>query len=512
MAYAFNNIMGALGLTDNNDIFNGEGNEVGNGGPQGPSAGLQSSSEGDLSGGGGSSAVPPGQVAAPVQKGSAGKIMQKNQGKAQAPTNLGAMTTRISDASAGLQGEANAYMSGVVKPFEKTNEEINSSVANFAQTGDQGLMNAYSQRPQALQGIKLNTDTNVRDVDLLKNDSGIKELFRRRGDAEYSQGEAALDSALLKGDQGFQLERDGVLNSYKAMLEEKSRIGGAGFREEAQAAQGGAYDTWRGRTGEALQGYVDNLQSVNEGEERAFDGRLLAAEEARRSGSFDDVQRFLDDMASNGNHSPGVAKAIRQALGGGTLDQTGLLNPNDFYVPGRGVDRTSADDFFDDGEALQFNNIMSLLGTPGQSAKIGGKLSGTNAADFLGGGLDTAGLSSAALGYATPRAAAEKAINDQAAADKKLRDDDNAAAADNKVRYETEKTLETNLKTIYGARKARLSKDQMTSEQRAAYDALPFDERQKYDREVKITTKNNGQRKDTYWGPRVDKAKSWFGG
>jgi len=374
MAYAFNNIMGALGLTDNNDIFNGEGNEVGNGGPQGPSAGLQSSSEGDLSGGGGSSAVPPGQVAAPVQKGSAGKIMQKNQGKAQAPTNLGAMTTRISDASAGLQGEANAYMSGVVKPFEKTNEEINSSVANFAQTGDQGLMNAYSQRPQALQGIKLNTDTNVRDVDLLKNDSGIKELFRRRGDAEYSQGEAALDSALLKGDQGFQLERDGVLNSYKAMIEEKNRIGGDSFREEAQTAQTGAYDSWRGRTGEALQGYADNLQSVNEGEERAFDDSIAAAELSRRGTTEAKAKAAMEEIAKN---NPELA---------------GYLDLGDFmkFYNGNTTDGSSTQwrDFVDDNESLQFNNIMGLLGKGGDTGFTRGQGVGKTADSVLNSGFN----------------------------------------------------------------------------------------------------------------------------
>lgn len=384
MAYAFDRIMDALGQNNQEEEQQPSG---------GQSLALTSSSEGDLSGGGGSPTSPSvpsqQQVQAPSTGGNS-KIMNRNKNRSQAPVDTQRISDSVQSARQNIQNEANSYISGAAQPYDQTN--VKSDVRQYAESGNPDFLQKLQTKGGAVKDIDLKTNTDNADVDLLQNDAGIRELYRRRGDAEYNIGEAALDAALLRQNQPFQFQRGDILNSYKQLQTEKGDIL-QNSREKAQKVQDDAEAAWKGSAKTALSDIFDEYEAKQRGEEAEFD-KLLAANESERAANLRSyAEQAAQELRQN---NPELAQFINS----GDIDAlqredpslaryyTGNVNLNDFYQPGTlTADKTDWRDFVDQDESAQFERILSALGRGGETM-VPGQYSGKSAAEVLGGGFN----------------------------------------------------------------------------------------------------------------------------
>jgi len=398
MPYAFDETLNALGLTGQNE---GDPNAGGNA--------VLSDAEGDIGAGGQAGGAPkaPTQAVSAPTAGGKRAIMQRNEGKSQAPADLQKMNTAVSGAKQSLQQEANAYVDSADDNYEMSDDQIKANVQGYAKGGvspDKAAWLSYFQQgtPELAQPFKQQTNTKVEDVDLLKNDSGIRELYRRGQDAEGTMGEAALDTALLRKNQDFNVKRDETVRNYKDLKEGEKEVN-ASARQKAQDKINASATDYKNRVGKTAEGMLPEYDTRALERERAFDERLGTLEQERQKKTFDEAQAFLDRMADSGQYDEYTAKALRQALGAGFLGNAGIdpLDPMQFYRAGKGANDTNASQFYTDEEAGEWNNLMSLLGKGG-TTRAGGGLANTDAYGYLGGGMDWDRFSDAALKFATP--------------------------------------------------------------------------------------------------------------
>lgn len=345
--------------------------------------------------------------------GARGRVMARNVQKAQAPTNLGKITSDIGSAKQSIQNEANAYLQAADDPYEQSREQVRSQVQNYAQGAPQqdlSWLTQYRSAPGLVQDLEFKTDTGVsEDIPLLETDAGIRELFRRGQSAEGTIGEAALDAALLRRNQGFQQQRGEALKAYQELQKQKSDIQSTA-RSDAQAKRNEAADAWKRMITDEASGMTSQLEDLARQREAEFDSSIGGAADASRQRAAQDAQAYADELA--GNYSdPLMQQAIRSSFGQGTLDQN-IIDPYQFYTPGNlSADQTSYQDFYGEPEAQQFEKLMGLLG--GGETRTAGRYAGKTAADVYGGSLDKDRLREAILGRAGAYSDATKTESDR---------------------------------------------------------------------------------------------------
>lgn len=394
--------------------------------PQGQQSGqVIASTEGQMSGGnaGGSyapQAPGPGQVAQPkAQAGARGKVMAKNSERAVAPTNMGKIAENVTGAKSRAQQEANAYMSAATQPYQIDRGAIQNELKNYAGGAQSDIGTRLTSAPGLVEDIKLSETGVGEDIDLLQNDAGIRELFRRSQDARGTIGEAALDAALLRRNQPFQAQRSDVLKSYQDMLKERSEIEDTS-RSKAQESRNKAAEDWKSAVKGEAQGMIGTLEDQARQREAEFDAGIEAAKQSRYGAISGEAQALANQLAGNYT-DPYMQEAIRQSFGEGTLNQD-VLDPYKFYTPASfDASQTDYRDFYAEPEAQQFERIMGLLG--GGETRAPGKFSGKTAADVAGGSFDKNALTNAILERAAVTAKGNRANVDQMAAAEKARQD-----------------------------------------------------------------------------------------
>lgn len=383
MAYAFNRVMNLL------DPESQMPNEQ-----QAPQGSTESADSSSAGGGQQAPQAQPGQQAQPqASAGARGRVMAKNVGKAQAPTDLNKVSTNIGQAKQNIQNEANAYMQSATQPYQSNAGE---EVQSYMKGENQDLGSRLRAAPGLMEDIKL-SETKINDVDLLQNDAGIRELFRRSQGPEGTAGEAALDTALLRRNKDFDTKRSDVLGSYQDLLKERAGIEETS-RSKAQEARVKAADAWKESVLGAAKGQVTSLDDMAKQREAEFDAQIAAAEEARRIQAYEAAQAYADQLAG-GYSDPFMQEAIRNSFGAGTLDQN-ILDPYEYYKPsGLSADQTDYTQFYGEPEAQQFERLMGLLG--GGETRMAGPYAGKSAKDVItGSGLDENALKDAILGRA----------------------------------------------------------------------------------------------------------------
>ena len=399
---------------------------------------LSQENVGQSSGAGSSASAPAQQQMQQPQAsaGARGKVMSKNVAKAKAPTDLNRISSGISSAQKSLQDQANAYVQQADDPYEKTPEQIKGQVSDFASGKSNELADMFRNAPARVEDFKPGDEPKIQDIDLLGTDAGIREMFRRGQDPEGTIGEAALDTALLRRNEGFNQQRDAALNSYKQYLGEKKTTQETA-RDKAQAARDKAAQQFKTTAEAELRGFGSSLDKQAAEREQAFDAQLAALEEARRANAFSDAQNYLNEMADSGQYDPYMSDALRQGLGEGSLYSENAVDPYQFYTAGRGADTTSANQFYTGDEAQQFERVMGLLGQGGET-RAPGALAGATAQDYLGGGLEFRGLLDEVFARSVPKAEGSQLTEQKMAADAKAQKQSQEAYAQKVAAREAE--------------------------------------------------------------------------
>lgn len=446
MAYAYDLTMQALG--------NGQDDE--NAGQSGAAVQASSAAAGGLTAGqgapqqaGGTGAQTQGQ-SANMQSSTAGRnrLLDKNQGRVQSPVDVGALKGNIEGAQKGITDEADNYVKNAASLYD-FNDNTRQRVSDYALKGkDPGLgvgeplpfqpdnstfagagilpagqadwltlFQGGARRVDPMRQSNLQTDFG--QINDLSNDAGTARAFRQRGDAEYSAGEAALDTALLRRDPGFAQQRDQALRANDALQKQKQLIGGEA-QNRAQAARDRAMVDFKGKVRSQLTTDKLGIEDKAKAEEARFDKILAESQTPEQRQTIIDAQ--MADLANDPNWwAPG------QTAAGDTSK----------YFKGADLtaDGTSWNDFLDKEQGESFGRIQSVLGGGGPIST--GRLYGKNVADV--GGVptfDKAGFrtdmlakNKAALDAKKAADAAQKAIDD-AEFDKRTTPFENAYSSD----------------------------------------------------------------------------------
>lgn len=445
----------------------------------GQSQDVLSSTEGDsqATGGGGEQQQAPQPAAQPqATAGARGRVMSRNVDRAQAPTDMGRISSNIGQAKQNIQNEANAYMGSATTPYQG---DVKSELQGYISGENSDLGTRLRAAPERMADIEL-SDTKVNDVDLLENDAGIREMFRRSQDPEGRIGEAALDTALLRRNQPFQMQRGDVLNSYRQLQEERKKIEEES-RPAAQAARDAAAEAWKGSVRTEAGSMATALDDAARQQEALFDADLAGVSESQRLGIDDEAQRFADELAG-GYTDPFMQKAIRESFGAGSLYSPDTIDASAYYTPGTlTADQTDFRQFYGEPEAQKFEKIMALLG--GGETRMAGPYAGKKASEVYGGGLQKDPLRQAILGRATARADEARKGSEQMAADKKTREDESAAT---KAAASTQKNQERNTR-IAELNRRGVSKEDMNAQDRALYESLSDAEKKQYDADMDVS-------------------------
>lgn len=474
MAYAWDKTKSVLGLTDPEEQQQGQSQDV------------VSSTEGEISGGPAGSSTP--QVTAPQAQqttstpvaGGRAAVMKRNVGKSEAPADLGKMAGTVTGARQALQNEANTYLEAADDPDEQRLGQAGQAVKQYAETGQKADWLDQLNSKRYVSGPDLKTNTEVEDIGLLKNDAGIRELYRRQQDPEGTMGEAALDTALLRGNQEFGKTRDLLMKDYSGLQEERMKMPET-LRTDAQARADATAEKLRKSVMGEAEGLASGYDTIAKQREAEFDAELQSLEAARAARMQEDAQAFLNEMAASGSYDPYVARALQQALGEGTMYNPDILDVSQFYTPGMSADSTSFEQFYGEPEAQGFERIMSLLGKG--DTRMAGPYVGKKASDVLGGGLNKEALSQKALEYAAKYGGGLRGSEEQMAADaadKKQRQEDSAA-----------RTADANAKALSGRiaemNRKGIAKEEMNAQDRALYDQMTPEQQRAYDESMDVS-------------------------
>jgi hypothetical protein len=404
MAYAFDRVMSAVQKKDeNNNIFDPQAAQRG-ATPKAPGSPVQrSSTAAELPASGGGAAAGGGAVgnknSLPFTGGTKKSAFAKNYGKASAPVDVKALGQDISKAGEGLKGEEQAYLNNAGNSYQFGDDDKayidwmtdptragDRHKLTVPGLGNEGLPPPPDGSPESefsapvvkpdfggspedaaywasvlngtvgdVRDIDTNTNTTFGNADLLSTDAGVKELFRRGGGAEYNAGDAAFDTALLRGDKNFQTEREGLGRSYEGLKKQERDIM-TGSRDKAREAAGGSLRGFQDQVREYFGGRQKGLESNVRGKEGAFDSGIRDAEknsaqEARARAQIE--RRSLERDEDNAR--------LKEYIDDG--------DPSAYYNQKLTADDTDWHDFVDDKDAYAFNNIATALGLKDQFSK-----------------------------------------------------------------------------------------------------------------------------------------------
>lgn len=459
MAYSFdriNSLFGNQGQGDKVNIFGDQGGQQQQGMGQGqtgqqqqPQAQPKTTDSGDLGNSAAASATQGGeakpQAAAPQ---GASQIVQKNQGKQQAPQSIQNIGTSLNEADTNLQNEANSYVQAAkTKDFGMKPEDLEGAIAEKT-PGDKttAVLGRLSQAAPTAEAFQPKTDVNVQDVNLLRpqtdatgrqSNVGLEQLLRRDYGPEYSGNQAKLDTNLLTRTPGFNLIRDQLVNRQDA-LTKQAKDDQTSKTQEAQDAETANFNTGTQGIKDYLGTQSQNLINTNKAQvDQENAARDALRQTLQSGGSVADLDsRSKEAMAKlNEDFKAGNPRALQ------FLKDSGV-SPQDFYAVSGNLDREKDyGQFVDQGESDRFNRINELLGN--KDALAAGTTS--DRAGFNTAGYQKA-VSDAALGK---RATADQGL--QAGIDKILSGDKSRADAINQHRAAlTGNLLDESQKAIRG--------------------------------------------------------------
>lgn len=361
MAYTFDQINSVLGQQQAG--ANGNANIFGSGGSadtsqQGQSAQSSAGSgeapktttEGELSAGSAGSSSAAGQPKQTSVQTSGQAILDKAK---QANLDTGFTNKLVGDVKQGettLQNEANAYTQAQgAKASQGTTAgaiegALNGNKDNYGQV-DSVLRGPAARADQFQSGVT----NQFQDIDQIGSQGGLQSYLKKRGNENYTEGQAALDSLLFSRDKNFQ---SGLL----AAKQERENLKGQKQNLES-TLQGQAQNNLDAQQ----QAAKENTQRYIEGQKASFQqstAAKIAAENARRLGVHNNINQYKDAQTIAAEKElvaqhPEYEQYIPQAQGN---IQHNIV---DNYHQADAGDVSSAQD------AQRFNNIMGLLGQGG---------------------------------------------------------------------------------------------------------------------------------------------------
>ena len=496
MAYAFDSIMGALGEEDQEpgELAGQENNQ------------LALTQEGGFEGGGGDPVAQPGATTSAPETSSAGnRIISQNRAAATSPVDTGQITQNIGEAKGALEAEASNYVQAADDDYGfyggsedgqfefKNQDDIQDKFTAYSQ-GDprnQEWLDLYQSAPGVVEDIDIQTNTDFQDANLLKNDAGIRELFRRGADPEYNIGEASLDTALLRGNQDFQVGRDQALSSYRDLLSQR-----AGFEQDsqgkAQAVRNLGAEAYRGQIEAAGDDWISGSVKSFERDEAARDISLtnerndLASEESLQG----QAEAYLERMRGNDTYDPSLSEHFES---GDNLSQ--------YYTQGLSAEDTKWQDFLGAENAGRFNRVLGLLDRG--DTYVEGQYYGQNAKDLAQGSFDTGEFSKDVISRAG--LGQQQQLEAEAAAEEQ-RLLEESAAEENRAALEAEEAERLSNTFAEG---------QAMKDRREAEEADPFSPeglQKKVNKSVQTELDNAGRSVDSAVNkPPTNLAKKWFG-
>ena len=397
MAYAFDRTLAALGRgkqpeEDSADIFAPKDPAQAQPGTS-PGRIMASNTSGDLGPAQRNSSAPGGAAPQPQGSSTAAKneLLNRNRGRVGAPIDAGKLASDIQGAQTSVQNEANAYVQGAddrygndggalseadVSGINKFANPVKGDESGFAgadpsfkpdQKAPVDWQSLYSGgQASQVDPLKLTTDTAFGDAGLLANDAGLRELFRRSGDAEYNAGEASFDATLLGKDTGFNQDRENVLRSERGLRKTENDIMQNSAGQAQEVAQDG-YENWRGNVDDQLLGAIDGYRQQAKDGESKFDSNLdrtntkavekyFAEENAKLA-----AKGQLSDTISMEDFAPDeLAKYM-----------SGAVNADD----------TNWQDFVGADQANNWSSILQLMGRGSPEGSVPGQYAGKKTKD-----------------------------------------------------------------------------------------------------------------------------------
>lgn len=344
-------------LNQKSDIFGQGQSSAGTSESQAPQVqqggALNRSTEGEVvSGGAGAATAPTQAQATPAQKTAAifgRNQMNANQGFLQ---NIG---KQVSGAEQGLQQEANQYLSAAPQAVQAPSaQDYDAALKGGDPAAFSRIQNLLSGAAPQAAAWQPKTSTTT-DAGLLGSNTGIQEALRRQGGAQYSAGEAALDSALLRRNTEFNRQAEQMADQAKALRAREDEYA-ANLQKQAQEqinkAYSGAQEGARGK----LQSMASQIQAANQAEANAYNApnQLPGMENP-----------YIAQQIQQGWKAAGVDPGVVKSLG-----RLGIKPPDarKFYTAPQ---TANASMMYSPEEAAQFNQIQTLLGQGGAVTQPG---------------------------------------------------------------------------------------------------------------------------------------------
>lgn len=280
---------------------------------------------------------------------------EANKGKTAQPKALEDIQTQLTANNQRLQDEANKYVStGKTKQsYAVDNASIDAAVKpSNDKTSFNNVLSLLNTNTIKPVDEFSTPDVNVSDVGLLANDEGLKRVVARGQDPNYNEGMAAFDVRALHKTPGFN-ENVAALNNQQEALRNAANEKAGTLKKEVEdygvsqlaGAQKSAKDYLGNRS--------SMLQSGNEDEARSYNAALSGMD--LRGASEGDVKKAIDTAHAN---------MLQQNRYADRFIDPNSVDAMNYLKKGSNLD---ASNFVSSDEAAQYNNIMALLGTGGES-------------------------------------------------------------------------------------------------------------------------------------------------
>lgn len=428
MAYAFEATANALRQNQDDpqqtNIFQAPSGQQQSGSARRSDSVQASDAGGDLSGGTdqSSGAVATAQAPASGSSAAQNRVMGANQGKVKNPVAEG-MQSRISQASQGLQDEANNYEKAATQPYSTPSAQygdvdayVNAGTEPTGTwktdllRGNAGQVDAFAPKTDTSFAFTSSGDASPAHTpipEMLQSDAGIRQLMRQgqAQDAEYNTNDAALDTALLRKDQGFNQTRDALINGANSLRDQKNKLTASddtGESAVAQKAREAAYKGWQSDLQGHIKSDADAITASDTAQSKAFNDamqNLQAGDPAARQAQID---TYLAQMKLDPGYDPNIKAEFGGFVAG---DQ------NQYFDNSTNPVATTGNDFVTQDQIGQFQRVNDLLLGNGPSQSLVGQYAGKSAQDVYKDNFNNQKYSSDLLNFAKGQATQQAAIN-----------------------------------------------------------------------------------------------------
>ncbi len=308
-----------------------------------------------------------GQAQAPgTPRASRTGVIRRNIGRQKAPKAVQQAQQDLSSAQEGLKQEAQQYISGIKGQQYGVDEGTINKALSKGGGAFQKTMEALQQKAPQVEAFKPETDTQIEDIGLLRNQAGLGSLLQREAGPQYTAGEQALDRMLLGRTPEFNLLRSQLIQGQDALTKE------AGKQAESQTQKGQELATKKyGEAQERMLGQITGAKSGIKDELRAAaEAENLKRQKLREGGGADVAAKQEAAILAGFQTDPRMQRLL----------DAGLVDESKFFNVGGDVDwrQMAGDD-----QISRFNRIQQLLGK-GDMLQAGGtgKRSGFDRAGY----------------------------------------------------------------------------------------------------------------------------------